>query len=44
MNRMEVFDEYAAEGVVTLRWSGDGEKAYATTQNGMAYIYEPTLL
>jgi len=44
MNRMEVFDEYAAEGVVTLRWNGGGEKAYATTQNGMAYIYEPTLL
>jgi hypothetical protein len=44
MNRMEVLDEYAAEGVVNLRWSSDGAKAYAATQHGMAYIYEPTLL
>jgi hypothetical protein len=44
LTRMEVLDEYAAEGVVNLRWSSDGSKAYAATQNGMAYIYEPTLL
>ncbi len=44
LHSMEVFDEYAAEGVVILRWSGDGSKAYASTQNGMAYICEPTLL
>jgi hypothetical protein len=44
MNRMEVLDEYAAEGVVNLRWSTDGAKAYAATLHGMAYIYEPTLL
>lgn len=44
LHSMEVFDEYAAEGVVILRWSSDGSKAYAATQNGMAYIYEPTLL
>jgi hypothetical protein len=41
---MRVFDEYAAEGVVDLRWSVDGTKAYAVTQHGLAYIYEPPLL
>jgi hypothetical protein len=44
LHRMEVIDEYAAEGVVILRWNVDGSKAYAATQSGMAYIYEPTLL
>jgi WD40 repeat protein len=44
LNRMTVFDEYAAEGVVDLRWSVDGTKAYAVTQDGLAYIYEPPLL
>jgi Tol biopolymer transport system component len=44
LNRMTVFDEYAAEGVVDLRWSLDGSKAFAMTQSGMAYIYEPALL
>lgn len=39
-----VFDEYAAEGVVDLRWSLDGSKAYAVTQDGLAYIYEPPLI
>lgn len=39
-----VFDEYAAEGVVDLRWSVDGSKAYAMTRDGMAYIYEPPLI
>jgi hypothetical protein len=27
-----------------LRWSADGTKAYAVTQDGLAYIYEPPLL
>ena len=44
LNRMTVFDEYAAEGVVDLRWSLDGSKAFAVTQSGMAYIYEPPLI
>jgi len=44
LNRMVVFDEYAAEGVVNLRWSLDGSKAYAVTSDGLAYIYEPPLL
>ncbi len=44
LNRPSVFDEYAAEGVVNLRWSLDGSKAYAVTANGLAYIYDPPLL
>jgi WD40 repeat protein len=44
LNRLTVFDEYPAEGVVDLRWSLDGSKAYAITAEGMAYIYEPPLL
>ena len=40
LNRLSVFDEYAAEGVVDLRWSRDGSKAYAVTADGLAYIYE----
>lgn len=44
LNRLTVFDEYAAEGVVDLRWSLDGSKAYAMTEAGMAYIYEPPLI
>jgi WD40 repeat protein len=44
LGRLEVFDEYAAEGIVDLRWSADGSKAYAVTQDGMAYIYEPPLI
>ena len=44
MSRMVVFDEYAAEGVVDLRWSLDGSKAYAITADGLAYIYEPSVL
>ena len=43
-DRLTVFDEYAAEGVVDLRWSLDGSKAYAVTAAGLAYIYEPPLL
>jgi WD40 repeat protein len=41
LNQLCVFDEYAAEGVVDLRWSLDGSKAYAVTADGLAYIYEP---
>jgi hypothetical protein len=44
LKRLTVFDEYAAEGVVDLRWSLDGSKAYAVTAEGLAYIYEPPLL
>jgi WD40 repeat protein len=44
LNRLTVFDEYAAEGVVNLRWSLDGSKAWAVTADGLAYIYEPPLL
>ena len=44
LNRLEVFDEYAAEGVVNIRWSLDGSKAYAVTADGLAYIYDPPLL
>jgi hypothetical protein len=44
LKRFEVFDEYAAEGVVNLRWSVDGARAYAVTRDGLAYIYEPALL
>jgi WD40 repeat protein len=44
LNRATIFDEYPAEGVVDLRWSADGSKAYAVTRDGMAYIYEPPLI
>jgi len=44
LNRLKIFDEYAAEGVVDLRWSLDGSKAYAVTSDGLAYLYEPPLL
>lgn len=44
LNRRAAFDEYAAEGVVDLRWSSDGTRAYAVTQDGLAYLYEPPLL
>jgi WD40 repeat protein len=44
LNTLTVFDEYAAEGVVDLRWGLDGSKAYAVTADGLAYIYESPLL
>ncbi len=44
MNRINAFDEYPADGVLNLRWSADGSKAYAITNEGLAYIYEPELL
>ena len=44
MNAIKVFDEYPAEGILDLRWSLDGSKAYAITNEGLAYCYEPELL
>lgn len=44
LRRLKTFDEHAAEGVVDLRWSADGSKAYAITSDGLAYLYEPPLL
>lgn len=44
MNKINVFDEYPAEGILDLSWSADGSKAYAITNEGLAYIYEPELL
>jgi hypothetical protein len=44
LKKLTVFDEYAAEGVVDLRWNLDGSKAFAITESGMAYIYDPPLL
>jgi WD40 repeat protein len=44
LSRQTMFDEYAAEGIVDLRWSVDGSKAYAMTRDGMAYIYDPPLI
>jgi hypothetical protein len=44
LSRKTMFDEYAAEGIVDLRWSADGAKAYAMTRDGMVYIYEPPLI
>jgi Tol biopolymer transport system component len=44
LNNRTVFDEYAAEGIVDLRWSLDGSRAYAVSRDGLAYIYEPPLI
>jgi len=44
LNRLAVLDEYPAEGVVNIRWSLDGSKAYAVTRDGLAYIYDPPVL
>jgi hypothetical protein len=44
LSKPNVFDEYPAEGVVDLRWSLDGSKAYAVTQDGLAYVYDPPLI
>ena len=40
LNTLSTEDEYPAEGLVDLRWSYDGLKAYAVTADGLAYIYE----
>lgn len=44
LSTQNVFDEHAAENIVDLRWSSDGSRAYAVTRDGMAYIYEPSLI
>lgn len=44
LNREEMFDECPAESIVALRWSGDGSKAYAMTEDGLAYIYESPVI
>jgi len=38
-----VIDECPAEGVVDIRWSGDGTKLYAVSQGGLAYVYEVSI-
>jgi WD40 repeat protein len=38
-----VIDECPAEGVVDIRWSADGTKLYAVSQDGLAYAYEVSL-
>ena len=43
LTSLATVDEYVAEGVVDLRWSLDGSKAYAVTADGLAYIYDPPL-
>jgi len=40
LDREEMFDECAAEGIVALQWSADGSKTYAMTKDGLAYVYE----
>lgn len=44
LSTQNVFDEHAAENIAHLRWSGNGSKAYAVTNDGMAYIYESPLI
>jgi hypothetical protein len=44
LNTLEIVDEHAAENVASLRWNGEGTKAYAVTADGMAYIYESALV
>ena len=44
LDSASVYDEHPAEGIVHLRWSADGSKAYAVSQDGLAYLYEPPLL
>jgi WD40 repeat protein len=44
LNTQEILDEHAAENIADLRWSADGSKAYAVTNDGMAYIYESPLI
>jgi WD40 repeat protein len=44
LNTQKILDEHAAENIADLRWSSDGSKAYAVTNDGMAYIYESPLI
>lgn len=39
-----ILDECSADGVVDVRWSIDGMKLYAISQNGLAYIYDYPLI
>jgi WD40 repeat protein len=38
-----IVDECDAEGVLDLCWSADGERVYAVTRDGLAYIYDRSL-
>lgn len=38
-----ILDECDAEGVLDLCWSVDGERVYAVTRDGLAYIYDRSL-
>jgi Tol biopolymer transport system component len=38
-----VIDECPAEGVADIRWSGDGTKLYAVSQDGLAYAFEASI-
>ncbi len=44
LSRLAAYDEHPAEGITHLRWSADGSKAYAVSEDGLAYIYEPPLI
>jgi WD40 repeat protein len=44
LSTQNTFDEHAAENIADLRWNNEGSKAYAVTSDGMAYIYEPSLI
>jgi hypothetical protein len=44
LSRLVAYDEHPAEGITHLRWSADGSKAYAVSEDGLAYIYEPPLI
>ncbi len=43
MRTGRVVDECDAEGVVDLCWSADGERVFAATRDGLAYIYDRSL-
>ena len=44
MNRLSVYDEREAEDIGDLRWSLDGTKAFAIARDGIAYVYEPSVI
>ena len=37
----ERYDVHEADGIVELRWSEDGKRAYAVAKDGNAYLYAP---
>ncbi len=43
MRTGRTLDECDAEGVLDLCWSVDGERVYAVTRDGLAYIYDHSL-